>query len=88
MTLDTYGHLFDDRLDEVGEAMDRARTAAQQRRNSLEALPRVARVLPEPDSAGNGAEALPRVSAGQDPLSHTYPRRDSNPRYRLERAAC
>ncbi len=32
MTLDTYGHLFEDRLDEVGDAMDRAREAARQRR--------------------------------------------------------
>ncbi len=88
MTLDTYGHLFEDRLDEVGNAMDRARTAARLRRESLNALPRVARVLPEPDSKGNDEGALPSVSAGQDPFSYLYPRRDSNPRYRLERAAC
>jgi hypothetical protein len=88
MTLDTYGHLFEDRLDEVGDAMDRARKAAQQRRNNLEALPRVAPVLPEAESPGNEEEALSRVSAGQDPFSPLYPRRDSNPRYRLERAAC
>ncbi len=31
MTLDTYGHLFEDRLDEVGDALDRAREAARQR---------------------------------------------------------
>lgn len=43
MTLDTYGHLFDDRLDEVGEAMDRARAAAHGRRDTLRALP----VLPQ-----------------------------------------
>ena len=88
MTLDTYGHLFEDRLDEVGDAMDRARKAAQQRSNSLGALPRVAPVLPQPDSAGNEEAALPSVSAGQDRFSDLYPRRDSNPRYRLERAAC
>jgi hypothetical protein len=35
MTLDTYGHLFEDRLDEVGDALDAARGAAQQRRNAL-----------------------------------------------------
>ncbi len=35
MTLDTYGHLFDDRLDEVSDAMDAARAAAQQRRAAL-----------------------------------------------------
>ena len=88
MTLDTYGHLFEDRLDEVGDALDRARTAARRRRNRLDALPRVARALPEPDSEGNTEGAPPSVSAGQDPFSDLYPRRDSNPRYRLERAAC
>jgi integrase len=51
MTLDTYGHLFEDRLDEVATAMDAAREAAQQRRNALRALPRVAPVLPEHDLA-------------------------------------
>ena len=88
MTLDTYGHLFEDRLDEVGDAMDRARRAAQQRRNNLGALPRVAPVLPQAISAGNEEAALTGVSAGQDRASDLYPRRDSNPRYRLERAAC
>ena len=88
MTLDTYGHLFDDRLDEVGDALDAARTAAQQRRSTLRALPRVAPVLPEGVSAGNAEGVLPSVSAGQDPFSDSYPRPDSNRRYRLERAAC
>ncbi len=37
MTLDTYGHLFEDRLYEVGNAMDAARTAAQRRRPTLQA---------------------------------------------------
>jgi len=45
MTLDTYGHLFEDRLDEVATAMDAAREAAQQRRADLRVLPRVAPVL-------------------------------------------
>ena len=88
MTLDTYGHLFEDRLDEVGSAMDAARAAAQARRTRVSALPRVAPVLPEAESVGNGEGALSGVSAGQDPFSPLYPRRDSNPRYRLERAAC
>ncbi|ABL82836.1 hypothetical protein Noca_3334 [Nocardioides sp. JS614] len=39
MTLDTYGHLFEDRLDEVASALDAAREAAQQRRDDLRALP-------------------------------------------------
>ena len=92
MTLDTYGHLFEDRLDEVGDAMDRARAAARERRTKLRTVAQgetaVAPVLPEPESAGNREAALPSVSAGQDRFSDWYPRRDSNPRYRLERAAC
>ena len=85
MTLDTYGHLFEDRLDEVGDALDRARETARQRR---ELLPRVAPVLPERDFDGNAEAVRPSVSAGQDRFSEWYPRPDSNRRYRLERAAC
>ena len=88
MTLDTYGHLFEDRLDEVGSAMDAARAAAQARRAALRVLPRVAPALPEPDFGGNGETARTSVSAGQDRFSNWYPRPDSNRRYRLERAAC
>jgi integrase len=88
MTLDTYGHLFEDRLDEVATAMDAAREAAQQRRADLRALPRVAPALPERVSHRNDEEAPSHVSAGQDPNSTLYPRPDSNRRYRLERAAC
>ncbi len=82
MTLDTYGHLFEDRLDEVGDALDRAREAARQRR---ELLPRVAPVLSETDFHGNGEAAPTSVSAGQGRFSGSYPRPDSNRRYRLER---
>ena len=46
MTLDTYGHLFDDRLDEVGDALDAARTAAQRLRSTPRVLPRVAPCCP------------------------------------------
>jgi integrase len=88
MTLDTYGHLFEDRLDEVGTALDAARSAAQARRISSQAGSRVAPVLPEPDLPGNGETAPPSVSAGQDRFPSLYPRPDSNRRYRLERAAC
>ena len=52
------------------------------------ALPRVASVLPEPVTGRNDQAARPSVAAGQDRCSDEYPRRDSNPRYRLERAAC
>ncbi len=88
MTLDTYGHLFEDRLNEVGDALDAARRAAQERRATRSALSAVAPVLPEPDSGEIAEGALPCVSAGQDPFSDLYPRPDSNRRYRRERAAC
>ena len=88
MTLDTYGHLFEDRLDEVAAAMDAARAGAQHGRHELRPLPRVARALPEPESEGSEEAAPDSVSAGQDRFSPTYPRPDSNRRYRLERAAC
>jgi hypothetical protein len=88
MTLDTYGHLFDDRLDEVGDAMDRARDAARTRRQRANVLPRVAPALPRPDFDGNDEAAPDSVSAGQDRFVDEYPRPDSNRRYRLERAAC
>ena len=88
VTLDTHGHLFDDRLDEVGAAMDAARTAARACREATVRCPVLPRVLPEPDFGGNEEEALISVSAGQSPFSVLYPRPDSNRRYRLERAAC
>jgi integrase len=88
MTLDTYGHLFEDRLDEVGDAMDRARTAAQQRRSAPDAWPRVAPVWPQPEFDPDEEAAPSSVSAGQNRSSTLYPRPDSNRRYRLERAAC
>jgi hypothetical protein len=34
MTMDTYGHLFENRLDEVADAMDAARSAARAARES------------------------------------------------------
>ena len=88
MTLDTYGHLFEDRLDEVGDAMDRARDAARRRRNGQSLLPRVAPALPRPDWAEMNKRSRTAFSAGQDRFSEWYPRPDSNRRYRLERAAC
>jgi hypothetical protein len=85
-------HLDDrDRLDELGDAMNRPREAARARRADLRLVahgdPAVAPVLPEKDAGRNAEEAPPSASAGQDPLD-LYPRPDSNRRYRLERAAC
>lgn len=85
MTLDTYGHLFEDRLDEVGSAMDAARTAARERRAHLRALPSVAPVLPQLPSGLESGEVRKRVSAGQDSNSTVHPQRDSNPCRHLER---
>ena len=86
MTLDTYGHLFEDRLDEVGDAMDAARTVAVQRRAALPAVPAVAPVLPQTESGRDGRKVPNSVSAGQHACSTLHPQRDSNPCYRRERA--
>ncbi len=57
MTLDTYRHLFEDRLDEVGDRMDAAREAAQARRSALRGVAppdrAAARALPSPDPDGS-----------------------------------
>ena len=45
MTLDNYGHLFEDRLDGVGDAMDRA-SAARERRRERAPVPAVAQCFP------------------------------------------
>ena len=88
MTLDTYGHLLEDRLNEVADAMDAAREDARQRLARVSATARVSKLCPDSPGAGHEEAAPPSVSAGQDRFSDLYPRRDSNPRYRLERAAC
>ena len=85
MTLYTYGHLFEDRLDEVGDALTAPGKPPSGAETASICCP-CAPALPQPDSAGNAEGAPPSVSAGQDPFSDLYPRRDSNPRYRLERA--
>ena len=75
MTLDTYGHLFEDRLDEVGSALDAARTAAQHAAPAPRALPRVAPALPSRIGGGTKKRPRPSVSAGQDPFSTGTPDR-------------
>lgn len=42
MTLDLYGHLFDDRLDEVADALDRAARASSQPQDNVLTLPSAA----------------------------------------------
>ena len=86
MTLDTYGHLFGDRLDEVGSAMDAARRAAQESRARLSSVPGVAPVLPRASEAGDEEEDPPSVSAAQTAFRDLHPQRDSNPCCRRERA--
>jgi site-specific recombinase XerC len=52
MTMDTYGHLFENRLDEVPETMDAARSAARTAADTVaHADPDVAPVLPRPTSS-------------------------------------
>ncbi|MDT4960462.1 MAG: hypothetical protein QOF87_109, partial [Pseudonocardiales bacterium] len=41
MTLDLYGHLFDDQLDEIADAMDAARTPAQDHADFLRTKPKL-----------------------------------------------
>lgn len=73
MTMDTYGHLFDNRLDEVADALDRARQAVEDAgqdgpTTATEGeivLPRVAPVLPEGRVINLTNYSSNRVSAGE-----------------------
>ena len=74
MTLDTYGHLFENRLDEVAEAMDAAREMERGKgllASGFEgpAFPAVARVLPESHLGRNEQVPLTGISAGQGHFS-------------------
>ena len=75
MTLDTYGHLFEDRLDEVGDATDRARAAARQRRTATpettRLLPRVARAPSARKERSRPAADLRRSGRPFDPVPPT-----------------
>jgi len=53
MTLDLYGHLFADQLDEVADAMDAARTSAQDRADFLRTRPQLI-MFPELDQDAAG----------------------------------
>ena len=80
MTLDTYGHLFDDRLDEVATAMEAARDSQQAKRAKRATLPEpadleqsapsteapVALVLPATIPLPHAEDLLISVSAGQE----------------------
>ncbi|MDX6358709.1 MAG: hypothetical protein QOH37_1763 [Nocardioidaceae bacterium] len=62
MTLDTYGHLFDDRLDEVSSALNKARQSVE---------------LPErrltQRNVRTGATRVPRPPATNAPVAQTLP---------------
>ncbi len=77
MTLDTYGHLFEDRLDEVAAAMDAARTVERAKRDEADsaakALSAVANLLPIASEPRDGEGLLTRVSAVQETLHHRSP---------------
>lgn len=99
MTLDTYGHLFEDRLDEVATAMDkRAHSRSEQgeqqrpghRRYVTDTESRVQSASNDVDRGQDRRRRWPPDPHSCRSEGHTrwYPRRDSNPRYRLERAAC
>jgi hypothetical protein len=73
MTMDTYGHLFENRLDEVGDALDRARAQAELDEDLWTEtadegeilLPGVGRALPERGVTDLNDYRSRRVSAGQ-----------------------
>jgi hypothetical protein len=70
MTLDTYGHLFEDRLDEVAAAMGAARAAERAKRPSAaesvaQGVPAVAQLLPNGSEPRNAEDPPTRASAGQ-----------------------
>ena len=73
MTLDTYGRLFEDRLDEVGSAMDAARTRAQARRRTSELLLRVAPCCPSPSRPDMPKGPLPAFALLRAPLGLVPP---------------
>ena len=65
MTLDTYGHLFENRLDELADAIDVARDIERQAAPAVAPAERpVARVLPEGNQVSRGpgcSNTLPQV---------------------------
>ena len=70
MTMDVYGHLFHDRLDEVADALDNARAeAAEAARESAAAVAKpdsaVANLLPNAEVVDLAAKRANRKRAGQ-----------------------
>jgi integrase len=68
MTMDVYGHLFSDRLDEVADALDTARSeAARSAAAVANAQNPVAKVLPNADVVDLAAYKAKSKTAGQAP---------------------
>ena len=74
MTMDVYGHLFSDRLDEVADALDNARSeAARSAAAVANAQNPVAKVLPNADVVDLAAYKAKGKTAGQTAISDGAP---------------
>jgi len=74
MTMDGYGHLFSDRLDEVADALDNARSEASRSAAAVvDAQNPVAKVLPNADVVDLAAYRAKGKTAGQAPNSDGAP---------------
>ena len=74
MTMDVYGHLFSDRLDEVADALDTARSEAARSAAAVANAPNpVAKVLPNADVVDLAAYKAKGKTAGQAPNSAGAP---------------
>ena len=74
MTMDVYGHLFSDRLDEVADALDTARSeAARSEAAVANAQNPVAKVLPNADVVDLAAYKAKGKAAGQTAISDGAP---------------
>jgi membrane protein involved in colicin uptake len=79
MTMDVYGHLFTDRLDEVADALDNARAAAakaaHEAASAVATAQSVAKVLPNAEVVDLAAYKAKGETAGQDIFSESAPGR-------------
>jgi len=75
MTMDVYGHLFSDRLDEVADALDNARSEAAKSAAAAVANAQnpVAKVLPNADVVDLAAYKAKGKTAGQTVISDGAP---------------
>jgi hypothetical protein len=74
MTMDVYGHLFSDRLDEVADALDNARSEASRSAAAVaNAQNPVAKVLPNADVVDLAAYKAKGKTAGQTAISDGAP---------------